>query len=383
MGVSFDSTFWGSVYRSLPDLIFLALCLLVHALTFRSCKQIWAKGALIASAVWIAFCVLGSFPISVVHLPRGGWMYWMRGIGHLWGLATLGALVAWLVAGKLESRFSPSRRVFLSTARAAMIAAPAVVTGYGVMGGRLSFGVKEIDIPVRDLPKDLNGFRILQLSDIHMSPFLTGDDLMRVIDMANETKPHLAVVTGDFITGPHDPLEECVEHLSRLKADHGVLGCNGNHEIFAKAEALAQKLCAREGIRILRQQSTKLRIGGTTLNIAGVDYQQFRQPYLVGAESLVDPEAFNILLSHNPDVFPVAAKKGYQLTLAGHTHGGQVTVEILHQYVNAARIFTPYVSGRYEKEGSSLYVTRGIGTVGIPARLGALPEISVIRLCAS
>jgi len=378
-----DSTFWASVYRSLPDLIFLACCVAAHVLTYRSVRQWWLKGVLVLSAGWIAFSVFGSFPVFVVRLPRGEWMYWTRGVGHLWGLATLGSLVVWLAAAQLEKRFSPGRRAFLTTARTALIAAPAVVTGYGVMEGRLRFGVKEIDIPVRGLPKDLDGFRILQLSDIHMSPFLTGEDLMRVVDMANETKPHLAVLTGDLITGPHDPLAECVDHLSRIKADHGVLGCNGNHEIFARAEAEAQRLCAREGIQILRQQATRVRVGNAILNVAGVDYQQFRKPYLVGAEKMVEQGAFNILLSHNPDVFPVAAKKGYQLTLAGHTHGGQVTVEILHQYVNAARIFTPYVSGRYEKEGSALYVTRGIGTVGIPARLGALPEISVIRLCAS
>jgi predicted MPP superfamily phosphohydrolase len=371
------------VYRSLPDLIFLALCLLVHFLAFRAVRRIWVRAGLILSSLWIAFSIVGSVSFLVMVLPKGEWMYWARGIGHLWGLATLGSITAWLLAGRLERQFSPSRRVFLSTARTAVMAAPAVVTGYGLLSGRVSFAVKEIDFPVRGLHKDLHGLRILHLSDIHMSPFLTADDLQRVIDMSNEMKPHLAVVTGDLITGPNDPLAQCVSLLGRIKADHGVLGCNGNHEIFAKAEDQAKRLCARQGIRILRQESERLRIGNATINLAGVDYQQFRQPYLVGAEKLVEPGAFNLLLSHNPDVFPVAAKQGYDLTLAGHTHGGQVTVEILHQYVNAARIFTPFVSGRYTMNNSALYVTRGIGTVGIPARLGALPEISVIRLCNS
>ena len=117
------------------------------------------------------------------------------------------------------------------------------------------------------------------------------------------------------------------------------------------------------------------------MNVAGVDYQRMAEPYLVDAQALVDPKAFNLLLSHNPDVFPVAAEQGYQLTLAGHTHGGQVRVEILRQDLNVARFFTPYVDGLYQHGGSSIFVTRGIGTIGLPARLGAPPEVALLRLC--
>ena len=118
------------------------------------------------------------------------------------------------------------------------------------------------------------------------------------------------------------------------------------------------------------------------MNIAGVDYQKMsaRPHYLQGAESMIAPNALNILLSHNPDVFPVAAQQGWDLTLAGHTHGGQVNVEILHQEINLARFYTPYVYGHYRSGNSSIYVTRGIGTIGMPARLGAPPEIAVLRL---
>jgi predicted MPP superfamily phosphohydrolase len=85
-------------------------------------------------------------------------------------------------------------------------------------------------------------------------------------------------------------------------------------------------------------------------------------------------------VSHNPDVFTMAAKQGWDVTLSGHTHGGQVTVEILSQTLNMARMYTRYVSGFYQLGRSSCYVTRGIGTIGIPARIGATPEITLIRL---
>jgi hypothetical protein len=113
-----------------------------------------------------------------------------------------------------------------------------------------------------------------------------------------------------------------------------------------------------------------------------VDYQSLtdRGHYLRGAERLVVPGAVNVLLSHNPDVFPVAARQGYNLVLAGHTHGGQVTVEILDQSINPARFFTPYVYGLFRSGRSAAYVTRGIGTIGIPARIGAPPEITILRL---
>jgi hypothetical protein len=156
----------------------------------------------------------------------------------------------------------------------------------------------------------------------------------------------------------------------------------GNHERYAGAEHVAEVGGARAGIRFLRGQARQLRFGTSILNLAGVDYQQMgaRKTYLRGAEHLVLPGAFNLLLSHNPDVFPVAAKQGYNLMLAGHTHGGQVTIEILDQGINPARFFTPYVYGLYREGAAAAYVTRGIGTIGIPARIGAPPEVSVLRL---
>ncbi len=98
-------------------------------------------------------------------------------------------------------------------------------------------------------------------------------------------------------------------------------------------------------------------------------------------EKFVQPGACNVLLSHNPDVFPVAARKGFQFTLAGHTHGGQVRVEILRQDLNIARFFTPYVDGLYRDGSSSIFVSRGIGTIGLPTRLGSTPEVALLHLC--
>lgn len=372
------------IHRSLPDLLFLAAVLGLHGLACRRLRDsFWIRAGLVCSGLWVAASVICNLSPIANRLPPGDLHYWWRGVGHLWGLASSGALLFWLLLPYLEPKFSPGRRKAFNVARGAVLASPAIVTGYGVFHERRHFRVKEVDIPVKGLPRDLDGLRMVQLSDIHFSPFLSESDLSYVVQMANETKAHLALVTGDLITGHWDPVELCLLHLKKLKADAGVLGCLGNHEVFAGCEDLTEQLGGQLGLHFLRQESVVLNFGNARLNVAGVDYQSFHSPYLVGAEELVRPDAYNLLLSHNPDVFPAAAQKGFDLTLAGHTHGGQVTFEILHQWANVARIFTPFVYGRYQQANSSLYVTRGIGTVGIPARVGAPPEIALIRLCAS
>jgi predicted MPP superfamily phosphohydrolase len=263
-----------------------------------------------------------------------------------------------------------------------VIASPLIATGYGVFVQRDNFRVREVKVHIPRLRKELDGLKIVQLSDIHLSPFLSERELARTIDMANETKAHIAVVTGDLITGYRDPLDACIRQLGRLRADAGVIGCLGNHETYARVERYTTEQAARFGVRFLRQQSEVIEFGGNPINFAGVDYQPLRSEYLADAGDLIQLGMPNVLLSHNPDVFPIARQKGFDLTLSGHTHGGQITFELLNQNVSIARFYTPYVYGLYEEGGASAYVTRGIGTVGVPARLGAPPEVSLIRLCA-
>ena len=276
--------------------------------------------------------------------------------------------------------FDPARRRALNATGSALLAAPFALVGYGMFVERLDFRVREVEIPVDHLPQDLDGLRLLHLSDIHLSAFLNEKDLARVIDSANELHPHLALVTGDLITQAGDPLDVCLRQIARLRADAGILGCLGNHEDYARVKNITEREGARLGIPFLRGRAQSLRFGGAVLNVAGVDYQRTGQCYLRGAGRLVAPNAYNLLLSHNPDVFPVAAEQGFDLTLAGHTHGGQVTVEILDQPINVARFSTPYVYGLYRRGAAAEYVTRGIGTIDVPVRFGAPPEIALLRL---
>lgn len=328
-----------------------------------------------------------TFSVVLAALPIPTTLGMALGAGSLAYFMTATAMLVIHTAMRLVSRMlsaatHPGRRQVLNATGNVLMAAPFAVMGYGALVQRTDFRVREVDLAIAELPEDLENFRILHLSDIHLSAFLSEREFARVVDASLELRPHLAVVTGDLISGPRDPLDACIRQLARLKADAGIFGCMGNHERYAKSEAYTERECARRGIRFLRGQAAPLRFGNTVMNVAGCDFVSFRQrrSYLAGMDRLVDPGAFNVLLQHNPDVFPVSARQGYNLLLAGHTHGGQVTVEILEQSINPARFFTPFVYGTYRAGKASAYVTRGIGTIGVPARIGAPPEISVLRL---
>gem|GEM_PF-279653 len=341
-----------------------------------------ARALTVIIAAWVAFGLFGNIPAIYRHFRFTDAMNWIRGYALAWAMASVGAFLIFALWRRVP-QLNSSRRGFIRASGTALVAAPFAVMGFGIFVERKRFHVREVRISVPNLPKDLDGLRIAQLSDIHLSAFLSEQELAPAIDLANELKPHLTVVTGDLISTRGDPLDACIRQIARLKADAGVLGCLGNHEIFAGTENATEQKAARIGVDFLRQRSRQLRFGSATLNISGVDYQKMGGDYLVGAERLIVPGATNILLSHNSDVFDAAASQGWDVTLSGHTHGGQVTVEILKQTLNAARFFTPYVYGLYRQGPSSIWVTRGIGTIGVPARLGAPPEVALIRLCAT
>ncbi|MGB2635327.1 MAG: metallophosphoesterase [Candidatus Acidiferrum sp.] len=303
----------------------------------------------------------------------------------------------------------PSRRTFFRTASVVAGAAPFLGVMYGYADERLRYQVCRVEIPMANLPPELDGMEIVQISDIHLSSYMSRESVRRVVEMANEVGADLAVVTGDLITGVHDSVADCVDEIRHLRAPLGVYGCNGNHEIYARAEDLAERLFAQAGMRMLRRENAIIPYRGAMLNLIGVDYQRERAPsgrkqqMLANMEPLVRRDMPNILLSHNPNTFNRAAELGIELSLAGHTHGGQVQVEILDVSLSPARFITDYVAGLYHrplsmpsqpkrmgetiklmpnapKGLSALYVNRGIGTVGAPVRLGAPPEITHIVL---
>lgn len=382
--------------RALPDFFVLIVSLLgqtaglVWLLRWRAGKASHGSQRAIAvvgllSLAIAAFAFLLRFERVARYFP-GWWPSWGRALAITWALLSLCWLAEFLVlwiASRAVQNHSPARRRFFKAAYTAALAAPPAVVGYGVFIERHQLSLREQNVEIPDLPHDLDGLRLVQLTDIHLSPFLSRRELQRAVDMANETRAHAALVTGDLITTWRDPLDDCLDRLAGLRTEAGVYGCLGNHEIYARAQTYTAREGARRGLHFLRRAAAPLKFGNAVLNLAGVDYQQMRRPYLVGAEKLVVPGAVNVMLSHNPDVFPVAARQGYALTIAGHTHGGQIRMEILQADLNPGRYYTRYVDGVYRSGPASIFVSRGIGTIAVPVRLGAPPEVALLRLCRS
>ncbi|MGC2464083.1 MAG: metallophosphoesterase [Candidatus Acidiferrum sp.] len=312
---------------------------------------------------------------------------------------------------------NPSRRYLFKTATALAGAGPFLTAVYGFAAERLDYQVRRIEIPIPNLPAGLEGMKIVQISDIHLSSYMPRLQVRRAVNMANDLGADLALVTGDFITGPADPIADCIDEVRGLRASLGVWGCNGNHEIYANAEEKAQILFAQRGMKLLRHQNAQIEFNGASFNLIGVDYQRERTPrgrrvqMLQNLEPLVRRDMPNILMSHNPNSFNRAAEMGIELSLAGHTHGGQIQVEILDHRLSPARFITDYVAGlyhrpmfapapndrassavsRFDKSSGSLfpngtsalasiYVNRGLGTVGAPVRIGVPPEITLLTL---
>ena len=284
---------------------------------------------------------------------------------------------------------SPARRRFLKQSAVAISAAPFAAAAYGLLYERLDVEITRQHIKLARLPKTFEGFRIAQLSDLHISPYMTAHQLRRCISMTNGTKANLIVMTGDYIAWDPEAQGDVVEALAGLRAPHGVFGCLGNHEEESSTEESITRLFAAKAIRILRQECAPIRVRGETINLMGIDCPrslsneeaEYRRDLNRRLQRLaLMPDTVNILLSHYPGVFDRAAELGIDLTLAGHTHGGQLSLEFIHRGLSLAHFLSRYDNGLYEKAGRQLYVNRGIGTTGFPIRFGARPEITLLEL---
>src|SRR5271157_2397 len=292
---------------------------------------------------------------------------------------------------------SPTRRRFLERTALAVGAFPFAAGAYGMIFERVDLETTWQRIRLFRLPRTFDGFRIAQLSDLHIGPFMSEAEIRRVVGITNQLKADLIVLTGDYVTWDESTQGAVVNVLAGLKAPRGVFGCLGNHELWTKTQDSITRLFAAASIPILRQERISIAAGGPgspagdeTLNLIGVDFQThsstgrrergFVRQYLAGVDRLLHPESVNILLSHNPNTFDRAAELGIDLSLAGHTHGGQVSLEFVHPGISPSRLVSPYIRGWFQKRNAQLYVNRGIGTIGVPIRIAAPPEITVFEL---
>ena len=239
--------------------------------------------------------------------------------------------------------------------------------------------IEHTRIQLSRLPREFDGFRVVQLSDIHHGPFSSREQIEQAVETANRLKPDIIALTGDYISKERHYAASCAEMLGRLKARHGVYAVLGNHDHWTDA-ALITDLFRAEGINVLINEGMRFEQNGAAFWLAGVD------DTMVGLEDIPlalagsSRHEMKLLLAHNPVVLRRAAQAGVDLVLSGHTHGGQVAIR--SERSASGRVRRRLLKGLGRQGNTQIYVNRGLGTVVLPIRYGCPPEISLLELQA-
>lgn len=242
---------------------------------------------------------------------------------------------------------------------------------------RRQLTVSEAEIEVRGLEAPLDGLTVLLLTDIHAGPLLSRT-LRGVLDRLLPLAPDVILLGGDLVTSRLADLREHLPALRSLRAPLGVFAVMGNHEYYTGAPEGLREMLEDSGVRVLHNGSALLGSGTARLVLAGIDDLIMGSPDLDAALSAAEGQDPVVLLSHNPDVFPEASRRGVALVLSGHTHGGQVRVPGLPVLVRMSRYHLD--EGRYRLGGSELVVSRGLGVSGLPLRVACPPEACLLTL---
>lgn len=286
-----------------------------------------------------------------------------------------------IISSKLESR-----RNFLQKFAWSLAGVPFIVVTDGLLRTTTRIETNQISIPIANLPANLEGLKIVQLTDIHAGSFSSPKMMEELNWMINIHQPDLIFITGDFVNFSPAELPLILPHLKSLSAKYGVYGCLGNHDHYMNQEDHKRLLdyLSNAGIKLLINENVTLSINNSSIHIAGVDNSSYRQNFgdfdraLIGLSN----EYPTILLCHDPTNWDkeIKGKRKVDLMLSGHTHGGQIAIELFGTYLTPARYTYDQFKGLYSYKDQKLYISSGIGTVGPPVRIGVNPELTVVIL---
>lgn len=265
-----------------------------------------------------------------------------------------------------------TRRAVLKGALVAGGGAIAGAGAYGFAYERHELVVTRATLPVAGLPPALAGLRVGLITDVHRSLFVSHEDVARAVRMLMAETPEIIVLGGDYVTyGDRDYVGPSAEALSPLAAPFGVFGILGNHDDDHDMPAAL----GRNGVQVLKDARTRLRIKNETVDLVGIRYWTKRQGDIAALTR--DAAPMTILLAHDPRRLTEATALGVPLVLSGHTHGGQVVLPLLGAV--AAQKF-PVVAGIGRRERTTLFVSRGVGTIYVPVRINCPPEVALLTL---
>jgi len=241
-----------------------------------------------------------------------------------------------------------------------------------------SLSLERVEIYLERLPPKLDGFKIIQLSDTHHSPLTSLDHIKRAVKIANRLKPDMFILTGDYVSHEREYIAPVAAVLGKLKAKYGIHACLGNHDHWTDAE-LVTHLFRGEGINVLINEGFRFETKRGSFWLCGVDDHMAGKTDLTAALRGSFPDEMKLLLAHNPVIFRESTRVGVDLTLSGHTHGGQIRLRDTEKNIIPRR----RKAGLHKRRDSQIYITRGIGTVVVPMRYQCPPEISLLELrCA-
>jgi uncharacterized protein len=327
------------------------------------------SSVLATPVVWVASIWIGVLLLLLVTLVAGD---------VIRGLATVGSRLMGTPPA------DPERRVALSRLFALVVVGlTGGLTLWAVRSGLARVAVREVDVRLRRLPKELDGTTIVQLTDVHVGTTIRRDFIEEIVERTNALNPDVIAITGDLVDGSVEDLREHVAPLGQLKARFGVYFVTGNHEYYSGADEWIAEL-TRLGIRVLRNERVVVGGPAASFDLCGIDDAQAAQfggdhgADLARACQGRDPTRELVLLAHQPRAVFEAEKHGVGLQLSGHTHGGQIW-----PWKYMVRLQQPVVSGLATFGETQVYVSNGTGYWGPPMRLAAPAEITRVRLSAA
>jgi len=350
--------------------------------------SMWSIGRLPFTAPWIAWQLLGWIfcaLVTVYLLGKGVW--WLA--GRVRGARY--AVAADANRDPAANREQPgtvhsaqlSRRRFLARATYTYAGAGVALSSYGISSAYHLPRLTRRTLRFPDLPAGLEGLTLLHLSDLHAGVHLGEDKMQEIVAQANALRPDLIVQTGDMIDISPSYIPAYVRAFRDLQAPLGVVTVLGNHDRYT-GESEVIRGCRDAGQVFVQNGCHVIERGGATLALLGIDdphnwtADDPQTADLDAALIAAPPGAFRVLLAHRPGAWDSAAPRGIPLTLAGHIHGGQLYLPLIGW--SPGRLITKYVMGHFQRGASQLYVSRGIGVVGVPIRVFAPPEIELFEL---
>ena len=336
----------------------------------------WSAGAITTALVGLYVAV----PLAMAsRYLRGRVPDWLGRLGFTW----IGLMFYWFALSLLAEPAVQAANLLVpggpwGAAAAALVATVGGGFSLAALRGAGKPAIVRVDVPVAGLDPRLEGFRVAQLSDVHVGPTVSRAFVQGVVDQVNAEQPDLVAITGDLVDGGVEQLAGAVAPLGELHARHGTFFVTGNHEYYAGAPEWCAHL-GTLGMRVLRNERVALDHGGAPLDVAGIDdpfamapgHGPDMQRALFGRHTSTPV----ILLAHQPVAAEEAARRGVTLQLSGHTHGGQ-----LWPFVHLVKLVQPIVAGLHRLGDTWVYVSRGTAWWGPPMRLGAPNEITLLTL---